>query len=505
MTTTSKLLIITLTTLLLIGINYTLKAQSEYFDKDYGTDGIATIDLPLDFSLISNRDFTVNFDSLGRTYISHFIASGGTRKILRLDTLGHIDVSFGTDGYLWESDFKSLHKDNYIFFTSFVDFSTLIIVMDLDSNLLLRVTIPDLVDINNLSYEDEGFLVGITNNAVCFRYNSEGLLDTNFGEAGLVNPLELPSTILLLTMSTRLIKDKSSNAYFIYYFSPYIDADFGVSKIDSSGLAEHYFKEDLFPTFFMDNSIQSLTNLTLHDDNSLIVSGKVYWADPEEDSFYLKLKSDKTIDTDFGEDGLIWLPNSSDNNEPSKAIIGQFSNSNLVVIGKESVSPETYKITDFSLLSQNGQLLEAFGNEGLIQLDDIPGNNKLTATIYDNSLYLMSYDDTNLRQIHLTKINPFDNETSISKPETPTSNHLSLYPNPAHLYTQWLYTGPTLGPTRLAISDNQGQLIKTTNLPSLIKDSVLPIDTKDLPEGTYLIQLAQEDQIVLTGKLVVQH
>ena len=505
MASTSKLLISVITSVL-ISLSYcTTQAQSEYLDKDYGTDGIAIIDLPLNFSALSNRDYTVNFDSLGNLYISHFIASGATRRILRLNSLGQVDRSFGEEGYLWESDYHTLHKDNYIFLTKMVENSTLIKVLDLESNLLLKVIVPDIVDIHNLTYEDEGFLVGVTYNLVCFRYNEEGLLDPNFGEGGLVRIIDIPESSLLFTLAQGLVKD-SDNTYYIYYTTWENEVYDGVSRIDSNGLEKKYFTEAIIPTFLTENGISQLINTTINKDKSIITSGINRQSNSEERSFHLKIKPDQTVDTNFGDEGLILLSRTSDGNRPSRNIIGQFSNANLAMLGEESESgDDTPHLTDLSILDENGHLITAFGDNGIIPFDDIPDNNILSATIKDNSLYILSYDDSNLRQVHITKINPYENETSITHPQLLPDSYFSLYPNPAHHKTQWLYTGPTLGPTRLSITEQQGQLVKTINLPLLNKDSAININTKNLITGTYLIQLEHEGRLLQTNKLIVQH
>ncbi len=91
----------------------------------------------------------------------------------------------------------------------------------------------------------------------------------------------------------------------------------------------------------------------------------------------------------------------------------------------------------------------------------------------------------------------FDTDLSIEQPE------VNIFPNPSNGQSQIELNGFQETPAQIMVRDAFGKVVRQIEV-DYPEGTVLPLDLQDMPAGLYLISVMQEQQQVITKKLMIQ-
>jgi hypothetical protein len=143
-------------------------------------------------------------------------------------------------------------------------------------------------------------------------------------------------------------------------------------------------------------------------------------------------------------------------------------------------------------------------NNGYLAVINNPNLGGAACNFQDQSIYLLgasssitlpgfiaNYDYSN------NKVNCLTDVSNVN----PAFGKFKLYPNPADLHTTFEFHNSTQEHYTLTLHNTQGQLLRMiTNITS----NKIIIDTDDLTNGMYFIQLRSDSQTQYTGKLTIE-
>lgn len=121
------------------------------------------------------------------------------------------------------------------------------------------------------------------------------------------------------------------------------------------------------------------------------------------------------------------------------------------------------------------------------------GTSHVTYTFYDENNISDSAVATITYEVLSTGINEVENRGTLA----------SASPNPANNLTSIGYSLPTLNNGRLIISNMLGSTVKEFKLTN--KQTLLFINTADIPSGVYIYSLMNNGKPVMTKRLVIAH
>lgn len=85
--------------------------------------------------------------------------------------------------------------------------------------------------------------------------------------------------------------------------------------------------------------------------------------------------------------------------------------------------------------------------------------------------------------------------------DDPAPEEISIYPNPMHVQTTIEWENPDHASHTLALHDLQGRLVKT--ISGITGDKIV-MERDGLQNGLYFFQVRKEQQVVVTGKLIIE-
>ena len=458
----------------------------------------------------------MSFDSLDNLYLT-ISNRGEDTYLLRLNSEGKIDSTFGDNGTFEETNFNTYQRNNYVFSLQVIDDGTIINLYDIELNLIRRFILPDIATIDNLNFNGDK-LIGKTLNGIVFQYNNDGTLDGNFADNGLID-------------FGTLVSDQGLDGY---------------SFTDTNGL--HYFNRASLPSTFelefvtVDKTGDNLDKIAIpyNDDTSvsdyflsftsqihqsqsgdLLIEAQHLLIDFSQIvTEIIKTKRQGNIIQEFGDEGYILTPPLENTSQQAfsgfTTLIGELSSENLVFEHgiNNSLAPDistTSSTTALFVLSPQGELHPDFGTDGFFDLTVTPAPSRYI-TIKDpkrDHIYISSSINPTSSILHITKLNledlpgtPIVTDTKNVQPE---NQSISLSPNPTANATNLLYTGPSLSTARLHVLDTYGQIVKEIKLSQLSNNASVEIITSDIYSGIYLVRLSDGEQNLSTQKLVIAH
>ncbi|MBN2612919.1 MAG: T9SS type A sorting domain-containing protein [Bacteroidales bacterium] len=306
--------------------------------------------------------------------------------------------------------------------------------------------------INSIALQPDGkiiaagfVIIGSEYDYALVRYNSDGSLDNSFGTNGCViisfvtDTMEILKSVALLPDGKILALGNygsgSKNHFILFCFnqngSP--DLEFGYNGIASdsgmtyvavkpllvqpdgkiviSGVARSEEGYDLFITRYLKNgnldksfgnngialndlgtSQESSSALILQPDGKIVSVGYAL-TDPKHDFALVRYQSDGSLDTTFGDKGIIITPLSSDADQAMAGAIQK--NGKIVAAGYLDIEGDK----DFALVRYNtdGSLDNGFGINGIVTTSIGTGNNQGTALIVqpDEKILLAGFSSIN--------------------------------------------------------------------------------------------------------------
>ena len=486
-----------------------LLAQNNFLDLSYCETGTCTIMLPSDYSQVDYMEL----DSLDNLYLT-ISNLGEDPYLLKVTKEGLVDTSFGNGGRFEEGNFTPYQKDNFIFTLFLVGEGTRINLYDLDLNLIQDFNIPEEVCFENVTFDgDKRF--GYTRLQTLFQFNRNGTLDESFGTGGLhqFNITFSPNGLDAYSFTDE------DGVHFLHRSNSTGLQDFAFSTIDKNGDNQANFiipfaadieASDFFSRF--------LSRIHPGNGDNLFLEGHHFLSDLTSISSEIvktDLRGNKVLN--FGEQGSIFPPLSPESsNILFTIILGELDSGNLILAHSTLPVFQIFssnlitRIASIFAVTPEGELLPEFGSAGFLIFPLIPGQTKYYSIKdpKDDIIYLTSSESPSASTLHITKLNldglpgtSVSNSTNIDQED----QSISLYPNPTANATSLLYTGPTLSNAVLQVLDPHGPIAKEIKMDQLHDKTTLEIETHDLANGPYIINLSIDGKVLSSQKLVVFH
>ncbi|MFN3995991.1 MAG: hypothetical protein ACK4GR_05635, partial [bacterium] len=243
-------------------------------------------------------------------------------------------------------------------------------------------------------YNDKIYIAGETGlNAFLLKYNSNGDLDTSFGNQGVVIFDNNGRFDYFRTMA--VYNDYIYLAGETYYNTgPNIPIDALLIKYDLNGNLDNSFgNNNGFATFGDNVNAYRATTMVIYN-NYIYLAGeaRIYGNNVSGDVLLLRCDLNGNLDTSFGNQGIVIFNNSNYNNwDIARAIA---IHNNAIYLAGNTIQGNN--ATDILLLKYdlNGNLDTSFGNNGLVTFNN-PNNpngnsndNGASMAIYNNKIYI---------------------------------------------------------------------------------------------------------------------
>lgn len=373
--------------------------------------------------------------------------------VLRLDSNGAIDTTFGNQG-------KSIFAMTGLTTSSSNNYA-----------------------LNDIALQPDGKIVvaGLYNYKYSIaRLNTDGSLDADFSNDGKVTVdfgtnIEEAKKIKILSDSRILIggsSQPSNIAWCILLPDGSLDTSFGTGGKK---------------TFLPDNGFQFGTFYFL-PDNSILVGG----SSNDVDAALYKLSLNGTRDTTFGTNGRVVVDVDNSSNDSPIAKLDLDSTGKIYAVGTTVTGGSTY----FYLLNfnSNGTLNTSFSNDGkvLVNFDGLSSYGR-TVVLQPNGRVLVAGYTGGLKDT--SSIARFINLPSLSTSETLSESKFSVSPNPAKDYFMILDSKKMNNNQKVEILDELGRIVKRV----FVNAENSRINASDLSSGVYIVKVNNN-----TSKLIVK-
>jgi uncharacterized delta-60 repeat protein len=412
-------------------------------DTTFGTNGLVIIN--------SQNYDTVNdiaIDADGKI----IVAGGNTYAILlRLNSNGSLDTTFGTNGF---ANFAS-------------GFSSAYDVKVLSSGEILIA-----------GYESYVIGASYSSNYMLTRLNSNGTLDTTFGTNGISN---LGSTTADQEILYKIEVQPDGKIVAAGTINNGSDLDIVLYRYNSNGTFDTTFNGN-GSTTLSSSGYDRPSGLAIQNDGKILVSGDLDYAIK-----IARFTSSGAIDTSFDSDGIIDV---SSNDMTYAYAIKLTSDQKIFITGELDMSNVD---ADFSTLKFNsdGTLDTNFANSGKLTTNFYSDYDEATSILItsDNKLILCGSifsANNNSFDFGLAKYY-IDSNLSL---DTFTEKSTAFYPNPAKDIVH--------------VQDN----VKSVKLFSILGKQIEvslennAINVSNLDKGVYLIQLILTDDKIVNSKLI---
>jgi uncharacterized delta-60 repeat protein len=412
-------------------------------DTTFGTNGLVLID---------NSNYgTVNdiaIDANGKI----IVAGGNTYAVvLRLNSNGTLDTTFGTNGFA-------------NFTTSFSSANDIKVL----SNGKILIA------------GNEAYTIGTTfsGNFMLVRLNSNGTLDTTFGTNGISN---LGSTVADQESLFKIEVQPDGKIVAAGTINNGSDLDIVIYRYNSNGTFDTTFNGN-GSTTFASSGYDRPYGLAIQNDGKILVSG-----DLNDTVKMARFTSSGSIDTSFDSDGIVDV---STNDITYSSSLKLTSDQKIILTGSLAQSNID---SDFSTLkfNSNGTLDTTFANSGKLTTDFFSDYDDATSILItsDNKLIVCG-------SVYSANNNSFDFglakyyiDSNLSL-DTFTEKSITFYPNPAKDIVR--------------VQDN----VKSVKLFSILGKQIEvsyennAINISNLDKGVYLIQLILTDDKIVNSKLI---
>lgn len=489
-----------------------LNAQNGSLDASFGNNGIVVIDVGN--SNNSARSMVIQPD--GKILMAGFSTTSiNLFNVIRLNPDGSLDDSFGTNG-------------------------------------VATTTLASTSIASSIALQQDGKIIagghtwgGISNGFALIRYNSDGSLDTSFGNSGVTTThlfgkdvigkslaIQADGKIILAGYSYTIFNDNDDFALARYHPDGSIDQTFGTNgvvftsfgvnrdwinsialqsdgKIVAGGfssnrmaMARYLTDGSLDPTFgtnglvlnIIANTSQTFINGLALSQDGIYACG--FSTDSTNNSTIVKYDYDGNISPDFGVDGILinnLAPQDSYKDikiKGDKFIVGGTATNNSMV---------SFTLSQFDL---SGNPVTSFGTNGVFMVSPSSSFNQLEAiAIQEDGKILATgfcqefpYDIGVVRVISNTLLSVDDahpESTTIVYPN-PTSDFILLKSSQSEVFTD------------LKLSDATGKVLTITkNAPIDSNEGELRIDMQHYPSGIYLLT-AHNGKFTIMHKVVKQ-
>jgi uncharacterized delta-60 repeat protein len=505
-------------TLIALCFSVLLMAQPGTLDKSFGDTGIV---LDKNITGILNK---IAIQSDGKI----IGAGGGTINnitpflIIRYNTDGSIDSSFGTSGVTGNSNDLSevfglaIQQDDAILALGHTasDIKLVKYKKDgrLDSSFGSNGAIITNVGKNDIPVEvliqpdgkivAGGYIINQPNEArqsFLIRYLSDGSLDKSFGKKGIIILGEVDGdksfaivNDIALQPNGQILMSAIFNVGVVYRFNTdgSLDSSFGMQ-----GKAAFQQSDSMVKSFVA-------YSLVVQADGKIVGGGTAWNKIYNPTKNYMaaaRLNTDGSIDSSFGNNGLQHVIFGKDASHSTNVLLQK--DAKIITTGWEHNDGYTHGYFALARFKENGNLDSTFGEDGLqtTSIDDLDYSSssslqkdeKIILGGYSNShLLLARYnnDDKTKKQIIVQKIKHY---IQTHNAQATTLNNVSIYPNPAQniLHVQSLSAN-----AKLTVVDFAGNVALTVQ-PSAFSASY-NLNIASLHAGNYLLKIETNGEVV---------
>lgn len=337
-------------------------------------------------------------------------------------------------------------------------------------------------DFNDVVVQPDGKILVVgssykygTDDFLLVRFLEDGSLDETFGVDGFVYT-DFDDTEDII-FSVLLQKD---NKIIVSGYSGYGSVYFAAARYLENGLIDPSFSADGKVTLSSGSRVDKSYGITFQSDSSIVLAG-THHAGATDEYMFARIDKYGTPDITFGAGGIVYLPtlNAADKltdviAQPDDRIVASGSRNNDAV---------------FVRLTKNGSPDNTFGDAGILKVAEADGTNILNSIVMNSENTIIAcgtanqddYSDFLLMQIN------FDIQSSVEPLSSNAGTHL-IYPNPA---SDWLNVRPDNAAGSLqevVITNITGQVVYSEK-PNLFDDTFGIKLSSDLPAGNYIVNM----------------
>jgi len=317
------------------------------------------------------------------------------------------------------------------------------------------------------------------------RYNTDGTLDTTFGNAGIVivGSGRIPQSLALLPNGKILIGGQSTTTSSGY--------DFILSCINSNGVGLNF---DVTTNF---NGIGggALKDIAIQPDGKIVAVGIARPGTSNFDFAMARYNSSGTLDTSFGTGGKI-VTDFENSDDSANAVIIQNDNK-ILVVGSSYYITQSFAVARYS---SNGSLDQTFDDDGKV-LTYIASRSGAGAVLLQTGGKILvggsSSIDVTISNFTLVRYNG----TPLSDSDFTVSNPTHIFPNPVSAHGT-LFSNTFFDDVSVDIFNSIGQQLRHIDHFSGDRIALNPID---FTEGLYYIRIAGQNKMLYTSKFSVKN
>ena len=472
--------------LLAVGEAYSSNAESALLarylvdgtlDASFGTEGSVT------FMVNGSETYLDNaiVDASGKIYVVGEVQTGSngySGAVIRLTSNGDLDTSFGNNGAVLTTFGTALDA----------------VVTDIAVQPDGQIVVSGVVDDNSDPVYDE-----LADFALA-RYNTDGTLDTSFGNAGYVittfnaNHYDALLSILLLPDG----KIVASGFSFTEDPNTFEDSsDVVAARYNADGSLDTSFGND-GKVIINVGDFDYIEGMALQSDGKILLCGDTTIISQEiDDSLIVRLNADGSLDTSFSNDGVVITPflNSAENFSSAHTVIANADGSILAVGGAFDNEGNEYYNT-IAKYNANGTLDTSFRDDGKFEFQNNEAETYDAIVTNAGKLLLAGskfvYDGTDGTSYFYISQFLLSNTLGI---DDFTLNPVSIYPNP--VATSLNISFETATNTRVELYDTLGKVVATLHINT--KNNSM--DLTNLSAGIYYLQVFQNGQ-TFTEKII---
>jgi len=505
----------------LVMLSNLTSAQSGSLDQTFGNNGIVT-------TANTENLYAVAIQSDGKIVAagSIFVWPGNDFAMVRYDSSGAQDSSFGNNGKVVTCVMEyspghfnakvyaiAIQGDGKIILAGavFISSSNTNFAMvryktnsEVDSsfgnNGRVITPIGNINDeVSSMAIQKDGkiILAGNSNNGTNFdfamaRYSTSGLVDSSFGNNGIViapigNSDDYASSIAL-QVDGKILLGGSTGAW------PSID--FAIARFDTSGQLDNSFGSNGKVVTSLGNNPDRATSMVLLASGKIIQSG---FSDngSNNDFAMVRYSNTGTIDSSFGNNGIVISPITTNDSEHSNAIALQ-SDGKIILGGWAFVASGN---TDFAIAryDTSGAIDNSFGNNGKVITSLGTGydfGNALAIQADGKIILAGSSDNVSSYDFSLVRYNS-GLSTEIQDLSYKIRSAL-IFPNPNN--GSFTVDVPVESEIVFELYNVAGELVSKQQLMPGTKHLTL----NNTPIGFYIAKFVDKQQILYETKLVVQ-
>ncbi|WP_299101580.1 T9SS type A sorting domain-containing protein [uncultured Winogradskyella sp.] len=426
-------------------------------DSTFGTNGIATFDLQIGSD---DRAYSIDIQLDGKLVLAGFSDDGSDRNgaVLRLNTDGTLDTSFGTSGIaitdVFESDIYKVVKIHHV-----------------TGNIVVGGT----------SYEDTN-----ESNGILARYTSDGALDTSFNGSGKISALEpvigSNAEVIELIIEDLAIKSNgriTAVGWVNNLASSFPRSDHYQCRINSDGTPDETFSEDGYDFDVYTTGWDRTFSVLMYPNDSFIVSGYTEYTATD----YRTYIADTPSDGESGNSVDNWLQLSTSTQEVGYGM--EFDNSGNVIIGGVSADGNAGTASFFltSVDNSNDYVINSsFGNSGFVTTDFGTVSFAYDLKVQsDDKIVLAGFSDN---QVALARYNG----NTLSTTDFEKANNFSIYPNPVENTLYFKMLNNEFDSEKYDIYNVLGKNVLTGS----IHNTENVVNVENLAAGFYFIRIGNE-------------